>query len=396
MTLQKKHIKLLSFALVSLLLSVNLEALTAEEEMAQMKAEFEAYKTNQQNEYKDYKESLEKEFAAYQKELGEYWKDPELSTKKEWVSYSDDKKSRSKVDFEKNVVVVEVIADNADDAQNKLAKRLTYAVTKDTKEVVKTDPLQKRIAELSKNSEVTSSKVDAKPILETVIFKEKPTKKDVKNYAKKAIKENSVVVSKSNYGHQNVYKLTVPLPSDTRLKRAEVYKEDVLKNAKRFDIPTPLVFAIMQTESDFNPFAKSHIPAFGLMQIVPTSAGRDIYKFLYKHKGMPSATYLYNGGNNIEMGTSYLHILYYRYLKKIKNPESRLYCAIAAYNTGAGNIAWAFTRKYNMSKAAPLINAMTPDEVYEHLMSDLRFDEPKHYLKRVTKRMSAYKRAYQL
>ncbi|MEA1983047.1 MAG: transglycosylase SLT domain-containing protein [Campylobacterota bacterium] len=388
--------KIVTTLFLSTLVALCTQALTPEEEMAKMEAEFASYKSNQESEYKNYKESLEKEFSAYKKELQTYWKNPELSTKKEWVSYSDDKKSRSKVDFEKNVVVVEVIAENANAAQEKLTKRLAYAVTKDTKEVVKTDPLQKRIAQLSEKSTAKSSKVDSKPILETVIFKKKPTQKDVKNYAKKVMKENNIVVSKSDYGHQNVYKLTVPLPSNTRLKRAEVYKKDVLKNAKRFDIPVPLVFAIMQTESDFNPFAKSHIPAFGLMQIVPTSAGRDIHQFLYKKKGMPSATYLYNGGNNIEMGTSYLHILYYRYLKKIKNPESRLYCAIAAYNTGAGNIAWAYTKKYNMNKAAPLINAMTPDEVYNHLMSNLRFDEPKHYLKRVKKRMSAYKKAYKL
>ncbi len=186
------------------------------------------------------------------------------------------------------------------------------------------------------------------------------------------------------------------MPADTTLKRSQVYKDEIIKNANRFDIPVPLVFAIMQTESDFNPFAKSHIPAFGLMQIVPHSAGKDVYRYLYKKKGMPSSSYLYNSDNNIEMGSTYLYILYYRYLKKIKNPESRLYCTIAAYNTGAGNIAWAFTRSNNMSRAAPKINAMNPDEVYKHLLGNLKYDEPKHYLKRVKKRMSAYRNAYKL
>ena len=173
-----------------------------------------------------------------------------------------------------------------------------------------------------------------------------------------------------------------------------MYLEDVRSNSQRFELPLPLIFAIMQTESNFNPFAKSHIPAFGLMQIVPKSAGVDAYKFLKKRERMPSAAYLYNGTNNIEMGSAYLHILYYRYLRKIKNPRSRMYCTIAAYNTGAGNIAWAFTRKNNMSKAAPKINALTPDEVYNQLLSDLKYDEPKHYLKRVNKRMSAFNKAY--
>lgn len=90
------------------------------------------------------------------------------------------------------------------------------------------------------------------------------------------------------------------------------------------------------------------------------------------------------------MGSAYLHILYYRYLKDIKDPTSRLYCTIVAYNTRAGNIAWAFTKTYNMKQAAPLINKKTPQEVYNKLLKDLRFDEPKHYLKRVTSRMGSY------
>mgnify|MGYP000229736931 CR=1 FL=1 len=84
------------------------------------------------------------------------------------------------------------------------------------------------------------------------------------------------------------------------------------------------------------------------------------------------------------------------YLKKIKNPESRLYCTIAAYNTGAGNIAWAFTRRNNVSMAAYKINAMEPEQVYNHLLSNLKYDEPKHYLKRVRTRMGSYKKAYKL
>ena len=94
------------------------------------------------------------------------------------------------------------------------------------------------------------------------------------------------------------------------------------------------------------------------------------------------------------MGSAYLYILYYRYLKKIKDPQSRLYCTIAAYNTGAGNIAWAFTHKYNMNVAAPKINALSPTQVYDKLLKDLRFDEPKNYLKRVKRRMKVYEVAY--
>lgn len=374
------------------------ESISAEDAVAKMKEDFETMKKGENKAFSSYKENLQKEFNAYKNELSEFWKDPALSSKKKWVSYSDDKKSRSKVDFENNSITIEVIAETLQDANKRLGDRLAYAISKDTQEVINTDPLQKRISTLSKESDLTATHTSTKPILSNIFFDAKPTPDELNSYTDRVVAESKVEVSGSNSRDElkNVYKITVALPEDSMLKRSEVYKEEVIKNATRFKIPIPLVFAIMHTESNFNPFAKSHIPAFGLMQIVPTSAGKDIYKFLYKKKGMPSATYLYNGQNNIEMGSTYLHILYYRYLRKIKNPESRLYCSIAAYNTGPGNIAWAFIGVQNMAKAAPSINTMTPDEVYSHLLSNLRYDEPKQYLKKVKKRMSSYKKAYEL
>ncbi len=365
-------------------------------EMAKMEAEFENMKLSQKNEFELYQESLNKEYEDYKYELSKYWEEPKLSSKKAWVSYSKDKKSRSKVDFEKDIIIIEVIASNKEKATQKIKKRLEYVVTKDTKEVVESDPLQKKIAQIATKALAKKSKIDKKPILAQVIFKKKPTKKDIKTYTKKILKKEKIKVQKSKRVNENVYKITIALPKNTKLKRSSVYKDNIAKYAQHYNVPIELVFAIMETESDFNPFAKSHIPAFGLMQIVPTSAGRDVYYHLYKKKGMPTASYLYNSKNNIEMGSTYLYILYYRYLKKIKNPTSRLYCTIAAYNTGAGNIAWAFTKKYNVNRAVGKINALSPNEVYNHLLKNLRYDEPKHYLKRVKKRMVKYKKAYNL
>ena len=103
-----------------------------------------------------------------------------------------------------------------------------------------------------------------------------------------------------------------------------------------------------------------------------------------------SSSYLYSSNNNITIGSAYLHVLYYRYLKKIKDPQSRLYCAIAAYNTGAGNIAKAFIGNTNISKASRTINKMTPNQVYKRLMKKLPYNETKKYLKKVSDRVSAY------
>lgn len=67
-----------------------------------------------------------------------------------------------------------------------------------------------------------------------------------------------------------------------------------------------------------------------------------------------------------------------------------MYCSIAAYNTGAGNVAKAFIGSYNINRASAKINKMTPEQVYKHLMKNLPYNETKKYLKKVTDRVSAY------
>ena len=91
----------------------------------------------------------------------------------------------------------------------------------------------------------------------------------------------------------------IQIDSDHLKARSERYKNEVLSQAKRHGLPPNLVFAIIQTESDFNPKARSHIPAYGLMQLVPKSGemptGISMYdKFL-------RGRYLYNPKNNIEL-----------------------------------------------------------------------------------------------
>ena len=379
---------------LSLLLATLLFSNEREDATAKIMAEFEASKQANQNEFKSYKDQLNQEFTNYKKELSIYWKDPKLSTKKDWVSYTKDKKSRSDVDFKNNDYSVEVIAKNLKEAKKRMQERIAYIASKNTKQVIATDPLQKKVAQISHSSQVVSSKVDAKPILATLLFSKKPTAIDANRYAAKTIEKNRISMRISKVKREKVYRIDVKFPKNSKLRLSQKYQNEVRKYSKKYNLPNALLFAIMQTESDFNPFAKSYIPAFGLMQIVPRSAGRDSYRLIYRKKGMPSATYLYNSRNNIQMGSAYLYILYYRYLRKIKDPKSRLYCAIAAYNTGAGNIAWAFTHKYNMNVAAPKINALSSEQVYDKLLRDLKFDEPKNYLKRVNRRMKVYEVAY--
>lgn len=189
---------------------------------------------------------------------------------------------------------------------------------------------------------------------------------------------------------QKVGRITVSMKHDHEKLSAKRLEKPVMAYADFFSLKRQLVFAIIHNESAFNPRARSNVPAFGLMQLVPTSGGLDAWRFLKKGNNPPTPDYLYQPVENVEMGAAYLSILYSKYLKAIKNPISRLYCTIAAYNTGAGNVAKAFGTGTSVSRAATIINTMQPEDVYNQLIAKLPYEETQNYLKRVRNSMRKY------
>jgi len=179
---------------------------------------------------------------------------------------------------------------------------------------------------------------------------------------------------------KTVHYVTIPMIKDHLQIRARKYRQMVEHSAKEFSVSKNLVYAIMKTESDFNPYAVSNAPAFGLMQIVPKTAGQDVNKFLNK-SGLPTKDFLFKPVNNIKYGTVFLHLLNYKYLNDIKNPVSREYCVIAAYNTGAGNVLRTFDR--NRNNAPARINRLEPLEVFNTLRRKLPYKETRRYLTKV-------------
>ena len=119
---------------------------------------------------------------------------------------------------------------------------------------------------------------------------------------------------------------------------------------------------------------------------IPT---RDTWKFLYGKDRIPTSKYLYNSKNNIEMGSAYLHIIDTQYLRSIKDPLTREYCTVAAYNTGSGNVLRTF-HKNDRAKAARIINGMKPEAVYAKLRSSLPYDETRRYIYKVREAKKRY------
>ncbi len=173
--------------------------------------------------------------------------------------------------------------------------------------------------------------------------------------------------------------------------RARAFERPVDLYGARARLESALVFAIIETESAFNPVARSPVPAYGLMQIVPRSAGQDATEKLFGKPRILAPSYLYDAEKNIEIGTIFLDILLSRYLAGIRDPQSRLYCAIAAYNTGHGNVFKAFTGRMRPKAAFARINRMSPTEVYEHLVRNLPYAETRRYLPKVVSRLSRYR-----
>ncbi|MBD3796457.1 MAG: DUF3393 domain-containing protein [Campylobacterales bacterium] len=352
--------------------------------------EFQNFKKTQQSAFNNYLKSQEEAFSNYKKELRVFWNDPKLSNKKEWITYTNDKKTRTDINFEEETITIETIANDKSEAKQKIAIALAKAVTIDTKTAYESDPLEQKLKKIPKPQGLIDKQPDTQPILKNVLFSEDVTQKELLQYVGRNTQEIQVKQEKNNTN----YFVKIKLPKDTTYKRSKEYYAEVQLNAKRQNISLHLIFSIIHSESAYNPMARSHVPAYGLMQIVPQTAGIDAYNFLYNEKKLLSGSYLYNSKNNIKLGSAYLHILYFKYLKSIKNPQSRLYCTIAAYNTGAGNVARAFSATNNVASAAKIINQLSPEEVYRRLLKDLKYDEPKEYLKRVTKRIKVYEEIY--
>jgi membrane-bound lytic murein transglycosylase C len=184
--------------------------------------------------------------------------------------------------------------------------------------------------------------------------------------------------------------LTIPFVNNFQKVLMESRLDTIRTMAKRFRIDVSLILAVIETESSFNPMATSNIPAFGLMQLVPKTAGIDSYQFVYGFQKVVSPEYLYNQENNLLLGTAYLHLLANRYLRNVSDEQSKLYCMLASYNTGVGNLAKTLINQKNLGKAVLKVNSMTSEQVYDHLMQYLPADETKNYLIKILRRKQKY------
>ncbi|WP_426709365.1 transglycosylase SLT domain-containing protein [Cetobacterium sp. SF1] len=346
-------------------------------------SEYEKYKENRLEMYSSYKKEIERRFNNYKNNISEQWKEIEVPDNYKWVEYNNNYKEKTVVDYKDENIRIEVIVpkkSSQKENEKKILKNMEKIMEQHVKNASKKNPY------LKENEVINSSELIVGDIYK-IQNSDKVNNEKIKNILKDA---NLKKKSAKNSGEE-VIEVTIPFPKDGILVKAKKYKEDVNKRAVEYKVDKSLIYAIIHSESGYNPMARSAVPAYGLMQIVPTSAGKAITERLYGKARILSPEYLYNGSKNIEAGTNYINFLYYYYFDKVKDPVSRKYCTIAAYNTGAGNVAKAFTGKTKIRPAVEIINKMSSKEVYYKLLKSLPYDETKGYLKKVSTRDRYYK-----
>ena len=405
---------------------------------------FEDFKRQQEQAFSQYKESVTKEYDAYEaaekaafekfkEDVERQWEEFKGSTAKTYVSYDGDLQSRASIDYENGHLFIEVIIDeetadiegiNYYKSKRNDSYRYGYGgpslfgnflfilntsfypspqtaghVSKELSESERKPLFQglaksKLIQKLVKVLSETDNRGDS--ILDDQLADENGSEINAANAEKFAEKNISgqLEASKDYTGKdgkkRKSFSFSLDLKPGHQESRINKYRKEIVKQSKRFNIEPSIAMAITETESDFNPKATSHIPAYGLMQLVPSSGARDAYKYVYDKDKFLGKRYLYNSDNNIELGCAYLAKIRYNYFKRIKDDEKAYMCSVAAYNTGIGNVAKALTGKGIINPATDEANSMSSGKLYKTLRKDLKHKEARDYLERVWTRKNKY------
>lgn len=151
----------------------------------------------------------------------------------------------------------------------------------------------------------------------------------------------------------------------------QTYSELIAHYAHEYNIPEEIVFAIIKTESDFDPNAKSSAGAIGLMQMIPST-----FEWLtgdeHLREHLPTSS-LTNPEVSIRYGTYYLLYLYRKF-------DYNWNTVFAAYNGGEGNVQkWLGNPEYSDGHGN---------------LTNIPFPETASYVKRVNDAIAVYRELY--
>lgn len=317
--------------------------------------------------------------ANVQKRWGQ--NDTKVANRTVYVKYTQGYKSRVITDFDHGTLTVETVDEADPQASLKAAVAAALLTTSDPATV-----------DLFSDKDVTLEAVGMgqstrKPYLYGLIHdnhgKSIATREQAVAYADFLVPAKMQTRSTdTEQGGKTALFVKLLMVKNFEARGADRYRASVDKYASRYNVSPSLVLAIMRTESNFNPFAVSSAPAYGLMQLVPTSGGRAAYKRVQGVDQTPTPEYLFDPEHNIELGAAYLGVLGNTEFHAVDNPDSRDYCVIAAYNTGPRNVTKVFAS--DKTEAFTDINGLPPAALFDKLRSDLPSDETRQYVVKVT------------
>lgn len=349
---------------------------------------FDDWRAERETRYHDFQKAFHARYQEYLERVTAEWGGAAvLSDANRVVRYSDNLQHRVIVDYENLTIDIDFI-DGTEPVRSDMQQALEQLSHLSVADAARQDPVLQ-----------LSSMEDQRPLLETftggkAIEMEALAPTDLTTTKLSA--DVAASDPEADPTSKRISRITLNLADqDIFSQRAKTYQPAVNEFARLHDLAPALIFAIMQVESSFNPLAQSHIPAFGLMQVVPNSAGVDVNRALFSVNEPPSSQLLFQPKTNIQFGSKYLDILSTKYLTGILDPEVRQLCIIAAYNTGAGNVASVFhpQGRRQIRPAVEVINTLTVEEVYAKLLSDLPYQETRDYLPKVMDALKNYQSA---
>lgn len=332
-----------------------------------------------------------------------------------WVQYETDLGERSAVDFEHGTVIVQLLIDSH---QDPLSEEVIAHLHQGVRNLIlgdAEDPVEMVILEEQKKKKPKDSAMENKSYVShdlTLGYERKASTEnpllldqirrtngkevaldEVENFTNEVVNIRTISHKKVK-GSDGINRQAVSVKFDLAPNHLEIRARQfypiVKASALKYNLDPSIIMGIIHTESMFNPRARSQTPAFGLMQLVPGTGAREAYAKIHGISKSPSAKYLYDPQSNIQLGVAYFDILLNRYMNQIDHPESRTYCAVAAYNAGAANVGRAFTPYKSIKKASPVINKLQPSEVYDRLVEDLNIKEARLYTRKVLTRSVLY------
>lgn len=298
-----------------------------------------------------------------------------LPDKKTYVKYVNNYQARTVVDFDKGSVRVESLATS--DPLNTLKEAVTTTL------LTTSDPTKTDIFSSS------APNTEGVPFLYPQVIDQDGK---VVQYTWRAERYAQYLVNnkltKSQESGKTVYAVEFDLVEQHQNIRQEKYSDYVIAAANRYNLDPSLIYGIIETESSFNPYAVSPANAYGLMQVVPSTAGKDVYNLVKKRSDEPTKETLFQPESNIDIGSAYLYILQTRYLVKVTNKLSQEYSMISAYNGGTGNVLKTFDS--DRTVAMEKLNQNSASSVYQKLRYDHPRSESRYYLEKVTKAKKNY------